>query len=209
MKLLIACVFATCCLFVIYSCKDNKEKNSTVPPLVKKDKPTDSLKGNTAKGPIVNIIDTIEIKRTVLCVKDSAASSIGMSIKLAKILNHLLPYAILKASSGVAGPPMVWYKSQKAPFFFEAGIPIDKIPTKISKGFFIKKTGGDSVLLAHFFGPNILSSIGYEALSETLKDRKKIRASATYEIYINNPFAQTATKADPYKMQTDIVMPYK
>ena len=197
---------AAALLFAAVSCKDKTSK-PIVPPLVKKEK------GDTShakqKGPVINVADTLEQKRTVLCVKDSASTSRGMSEKLNVIYNKKLPDAIKAAKVNAAGPPMAWYQTQKAPFFFEAGIPVDKAPAKPAKGMFIKKTGGDSVLIAHFFGPNDLSNVGYDALAEILKDKKRSKASSSYEIYISNPFLQTKEKRDPYRMQTDIVVPYK
>ena len=192
-----------------YSCKDSKEKLPPPPPLLKKETSTSTKADLPQKGPIINIIDTVEIKRIVLCFKDSAATSVGMSKKLSNIYNKKIPDLIKVAKLKIIGSPMAWYKTQKAPFFFEAGIPINKAPTKLPKGFSIKRTGGDSALIAHFFGPYVLSNTGYDAISDMLKDRKKRRAAPAYEIYVNNPFEVRTTKIDPYKQQTDIVMPYK
>lgn len=195
------------CLLV--SCKDTKEKKPLPPPLVKKEAGADKKTALPQKGPIINMVDTVEIKYTVLSVKDSAATSAGLSAKLSNIFNKKIPEAIKNAKIKTAGQPIVWYKSQKAPFFFEAGIPVDKAPAKLAKGFFIKKTKGDSAFVAHFYGPNVLSNIGYDAVAEMLKDRNKRKAAPAYEIYINNPFEVTTTKVDAYKQQTDIVLPYK
>ncbi len=191
------------------SCKDKKGEQPLPPPLVKKEPAKLTSKEVPLKGPIVNIIDTVETKRLVLCVKDSSSTSIGLSEKLSNILNKRIPNAISITKLKIVSQPIAWYKSQKPPFFFEVGIPIDKIPLKLPKGFIIKKTGGDSALVAHFFGPNILSSVGYDALGEMLKERKKQRAAPAYEIYMDNPFEIKKGKIDPYKQQTDIVLPYK
>ncbi len=191
------------------ACKDKSVKSPPPPPLVRKEKGDTSHKRQ--KGPIINVVDTVEQKFTVLSVKDSSSTSAGMSEKLNNIYNKKIPDAIKAAKIKAMGQPMAWYRSQKSAFFFEAGIPVDKAPAKLAKGMFIKKTGGDSVLTAHFFGPNELSTVGYDALSEMLKDRNKRKTSPAYEIYIDNPFAslQIKIKKDAYKMQTDIVMPYK
>ena len=194
---------------VFISCKDNKETPPPPPPLVKKEIVTNSKTEIVQKGPIINIIDTVEVKRIVFCVKDSSATSAGMSIKLSKIYNKKLPTAITAANLKIVGQPMAWYKSQKAPFFFEVGIPVDKAPAKMPKGFFIKKTGGDSALVAHFYGPNVLSNVGYDAVAEMLKERNRKKAAPAYEIYIDNPFEVKKGKIDAYKQQTDIVGPYK
>ena len=194
---------------VFLSCKDSKEKPPPPPPLVKKETVTNNKTEIPQKGPIINIVDTVEIKRIVLCFKDSSATSAGMSTKLNNIYNKKIPVAIAAAKLKRAGQPMAWYKSQKAPFFFEVGIPVDKVPVKMTKGFFIKKTGGDSALVAHFFGPNVMSNVGYDAIVEMLKERNRKKAAPAYEIYIDNPFEIKKGKTDPYKQQTDIVMPYK
>ena len=201
-------------LFIVFiygfsSCKDNKEKLPAPPPLIKKEISTNAKVDIPQKGPIINIIDTVEMKRLVLCVKDSAATSIGMSTKLNIIYNKKIPDAIKAGKLKIVGQPMAWYKTQKAPFFFEAGIPVDKMPAKMLKGFYLKKTGGDSAFVAHFFGPNVLSNVGYDAITDMLKERNKKKAAPAYEIYVNNPFELKAIKLDAYKQQTDIVMPYK
>ena len=190
-------------------CKDSKETPPPPQPLVKKETVLNDKVEIPEKGPIVNIIDTLEVKRIVLCVKDSSATSAGLSEKLNNIYNKKIPEAITAAKLKVTGPPMAWYKSQKAPFFFEVGVPIEKAPIKMPKGFFIKKTGGDSAIVAHFYGPNVMSSVGYDAVVEMLKERKRKKTAPAYEIYIDNPFEVKKGKIDAYKQQTDIVLPYK
>ncbi len=194
---------------VIASCKDNKEKMPTPPPLVKKETVTNNKVETPQKGPIINIVDTVEVKRIVLCVKDSSRTSAGLSAKLNNLFNKKIPEAITTAKLKRVGQPMAWYKSQKAPFFFEVGIPVAKEPAKMPKGFFIKKTGGDSALVAHFFGPNVMSNVGYDAVAEMLKERNRKKAAPAYEIYIDNPFEVKKGKVDAYKQQTDIVLPYR
>lgn len=193
--------------FLLFSCKNKKQISAPPPPLIKKERP--SADDKPQKGPIINVTDTVELKRAVLCIKDSAVTATGLSLKLNTIYNSKLPAAILAGKLKITGQPMAWFKSQKLPFFFEAGIPVDKIPVKFTKGTFIKKTGGDSAVVAHFFGPNDLTATGYDALNEILKDRKKKKAAPAYEIYVKNPFAVSKEITDPYKLQTDIVMPYK
>ena len=191
------------------TCKDSKEKTPAPPPLVKKETGISSKTEIPQKGPIVNIIDTVEVKRIVFCVKDSSATSAGMSIKLSNIYNKKITEAVAIAKLKIVGKPIAWYKSQKAPFFFEVGIPVEKAPVKMPKGFFIKKTGGDSALVAHFFGPNVMSNVGYDAVLEMLKERNRKKAAPAYEIYIDNPFEVKKGRIDAYKQQTDIVVPYK
>ncbi len=191
------------------ACKSKKEEKPLPLPVIKKEKDTGS-KAAAAKGPIINLLDTIEIKRIVICMKDSAATSAGIAIKLYNIYNKKITAFIKTNKLKITGAPMAWYKTQKAPYFFEAGLPVDKIPTKLTKGIFVKNTGGDSAIIAHFFGPYDLTNVGYEALTDFIKSNKKIRTAPAYEMYIRNPFdSSLKKKIDPYKMQTDIIFPYK
>lgn len=190
------------------SCKVKNEKERTTPITTKTntDKPPTVL---PTKAPIINIIDTVELKRLVLCIKDSAATNEILNDKLAAIFTKKLPDAILLGKLKIMGEPIVWYKLKKAPYFFQAGIPVDKAPVKMGKGMFITKTGGDSAFVAHFFGPNELMGVGYDALNEMMKEKNKKRTAASYEVYTDNKFLELNKKKDPYKLQTDIVMPYK
>ena len=55
-------------------CRDNKPKVTPGPVLYKKD--TAAVAGKVKmKAPIINIIDTVTLKQTILVVKDSASSS--------------------------------------------------------------------------------------------------------------------------------------
>ena len=54
-----------------------------------------------------------------------------------------------------------------------------------------------------------MTNVGYDAVTEMLKERNRKKAAPAYEIYIDNPFEVKKGKTDPYKQQTDIVMPYK
>lgn len=209
MKLYSYVVIYALAIIVVLSCKNKTEKLPPPTPLVKKESTNADSNAAPVKGPIVNIVDTVEIRRIVLCVKDSSATSVGLSEKLSNILNTKIPNAIAASKIKRNGQPIAWYKSQKSPFFFEIGIPVDKAPSKMPKGFFIKKTGGDSALVAHFYGPNMLSSVGYEALSEMLKERKRKKVAPAYEIYVDNPFEAKKEKVDAYKQQTDIIFPYR
>ena len=104
---------------------------------------------------------------------------------------------------------MAWYKREKAIYFFEAGIPVDKKPSKLPKGTFIKEIGIDSIVVAHFYGPSELIPTAYDALNEWLKDRKKKIKGAPYEIYVDDPLDADGKPNDPYKVRTDIVFTWK
>ncbi len=162
-----------------------------------------------AKPPIINITDTIAPKQTIICVKDSAASLERISLKLAKIYGVTLAEILKKNNAKAAGAPMAWYNSVKAPYFFEAGIPVSKVPAKLSKGVYIKEVSTDSAVVAHFYGPYTMLSQGYDAVKEWMKDTKKKSTAAPYEIYIGDPLDSTGNPIDPYKVRTDIVFPRK
>ena len=200
-------IFALTLVFAAeYSCSGKKDKPAPPPPVVKKER---SDTTGSKRGPVINVADTMERKMAVLCIKDSASTAARLSEKLNNIYNTKLPEAIKASKLKAAGQPMAWYTMRKNAFFFEAGIPVEKAPAKAIKGMFIKNTGGDSALVAHFFGPTDQSAVGYDALNEILKDRKKKKASPAYEVYVDNPFDLTAKKKDPYRMQMDIIVPYK
>jgi hypothetical protein len=159
------------------------------------------------KGPIINIQDTIEIKKIVLCLKDTAKTLESMQEKLNVIYNTKLAETIKLNKLNVTGAQVAWQSMQKNIYFFEAGIPVDKIPTKLGKGMYIKNTGTDSAIIAHFWVPVNLLKSAYDALAEMISDKKKAKSTSSYEIYVGNYYG--TVQNDPYKQQTDIVMPYK
>jgi effector-binding domain-containing protein len=106
------------------------------------------------------------------------------------------------------GAKMVWYKTNNAPFFFEAGIPINKKPGKLPRGIQVKNIGGDSAIIAHYYGPYSKTSLAYDAMAEWAKDKKKKKKGHPYEIYVTDPIGKDGKPIDPYKVQTDIVFPY-
>ena len=206
--LLIVCLLA----ITVSACKE-KTKAPVTPPttpfIIKKDSAVITKESGPVRPPIVNLIDTIALTYIVLYAKDSASSSERISSKLAIIFGTKLPDFIKKENLTVTGPPIAWYKTNTPPFFFEAGIPVNKKPAKLPKGFFVKTIGGDSAVIAHFYGPYALTSMGYDAISDYLADNKKKRSGVPYEIYVNEPIGKDGKMMDPYKVQTDIVFPYK
>lgn len=195
------------------ACKDKKPKVDPDNPqpaiVVRKDTAALKKEVQPSRSPIINIVDSIAPKYTVIYIKDSAATSERISQKLAKAYGIKLAEVIKKNKLKVTGPPIAWYKSSKAPFYFEAGIPVDKKPAKPGKGIFVKNIGGETALIAHFYGPYSSTFVGYEVLTEWLKDRKKTRSAMPYEIYVTDPMDKDGKMLDPYKVQTDIVFPYK
>lgn len=163
----------------------------------------------TKRAPVINIGDTVSVKRVVLTVKDSAATMERVTFKLGEIYGVKLAAVIQKNKLTITGPPMAWYKTQKAPYFFEAGLPVDKKPARPSKGVQIKETGTDSVVVAHFYGPYELLPQAYDVLKDLVKERKKSLKGIPYEIYVDDPVDNTGKLKDPYKVQTDVVFPLK
>ena len=177
-------------------------------PAVEKTKPTEAAVP-TNRPPIINITDTLSVKQLVLCIKDSAATYDRISLKLGQLYGVKLAAIIKKNNLKVTGQPMAWYKSRKAPYFFEAGIPVDKRPRKLSANAFIKEIGVDSVVVAHFYGGYDLLPQAYEALTDIIKDRKRTLKSKPYEIYVDDPMDKEGKLKDPYKVQTDVVFPWR
>jgi effector-binding domain-containing protein len=212
-------VFNTAILFtaiLLGSCGDDKKKDPPKPEKgrikteVKKEAETKSQ-----RPPIINIVDTTASKMTVIYSSDSAATFDRIGLKLGKIYGTKLQEYIKKNNLQTAGAPMAWYKKQpagsdgKAPFFFEAGIPVNKAGSKPVKGVQIRQLGACKALIVHFFGPFELLPQGYDAIKEWMKENKKTLAGPSYEIYITDPIDKNGKQVDPYKIQTDIVFPIK
>ena len=198
-----------CLLFILNACNDADKTPNSVTPVKKEKVKTTETPIHTERGPVINITDTLSIKRTLLILKDSAATLDGMTIKLQEIYAVKLPAFIKKNNLKITGAPVAWFKGQKAPYFFEAGLPINKKPIKLSNGIKLKEIGTDSVVIAHFFGPYNLIPQAYDALKEWVKDHKKKTTVAPYEVYIDDPIDASGKLKDPYKVQTDIVFSWK
>jgi effector-binding domain-containing protein len=165
---------------------------------------------STSQPPIINITDTLIKKQWVLYVKDSAASSNRINNKLVQIYKVILPGAAKTNNIKLESAPMAWYKNQDMPFFFEAGFvinekPLKKLPPKV----FVKSIGGDSAVVAHFYGPYEIVVMGYETLNEWMKTNNKKRAGQPYEVYVTDPFTISKDTKNPYRIRTDIYIPHK
>ena len=187
--------------------KSGEVKTDTVKPAAVTDKPV--KKAAIEKPAIINILDTIAPKRIVVYMKDSAKTFDRIGLKLGQIYGVKLADVLKKNGIKMTGAPMAWYKGPKAPYFFEAGIPVNKKPAKLPKGVFVKEMNSDSAVVAHFYGPYSILSQGYDALNEWLKDAKKSGNGAPYEIYVDDPVDKDGKPIDPYKVRTDIVFPHK
>lgn len=196
---------------LLTSCSNSDSKNAdnkkdTAKP-VRTNVITNKEKVNTEKPGIINILDTVSPKRIVVYMKDSAKTFERISMKLGAIYGVKLAEVLKKNNLKMAGAPMAWYKSQKAPYFFEAGVAINKKPAKLPKNVFVREMAADSVTMAHFYGPYNLLAQGYDAIKERMKDEKKTGTGAPYEIYIDDPVDATGKPKDPYRIRTDIVFP--
>lgn len=194
-----------------FSCggNDEKEKTTTPPVILRKDTATHKKSEDMPQAaPIINITDSVAPKANVIYIKDSASTSLRLSQKLAQIYGTKLQAVIKQNKLKTTGAPIAWYRSQKAPFFFEAGLPVDKKPAKLPKNVLFKTIGGDSALIAHFYGPYEQTTVAYDALKDWLKDRKKKLRLPAYEIYVTDPIDKNGKPVDPYRVQTDIIFPH-
>jgi len=205
-------VFLSAIIYCVFACnnapQDKKENTDTTD--IKKETPkTKEPEAETKRGPVINITDTLSIKRTVLTMKDSASTVERVGLKMGDIYGVKLAAIIKKHNLKVTGAPIAWFKGPKVPLFFEAGLPIDKKPSRLPKGVYIKEIGVDSIVVAHFYGPYDLLPQAYDALKDWLKDHKKTVKGAPYEIYVDSPVDEAGKSKDPYKVRTDIVYAWK
>lgn len=193
----------------LYACsgKDGKDKAEVEPPVVIYKKEKDSARQKQA--PIINIVDSVTPRLLVLYMKDSASSSRRIGEKLAVIYHKKLKAVMTENKLVQAGPRMAWYRSSSPPFYFEAGIPVNKKPGKLPKKIFTKNVGGDSAVIAHYYGPYDLTFYAYEALREWMKDNRKKTSSPPYEVYVTEPYDEEGKFIDPFKVRTDIVFPHR
>jgi effector-binding domain-containing protein len=161
------------------------------------------------RPPIVNIVDTLTTKMTIIYSSDSAAVFERIGLKLGNIYGAKLSGYIKKNNIRTTGAPMAWYKTQKAPYFFEAGIPVNKAGTKAVAGVQVRDIKAGKAVIAHFYGPFELLKQGYDAIKEWIKDNKRTANGAPYEIYLTDPIDKNGKPVDPYKVQTDIVFPIR
>lgn len=201
-------------LFINAGCNRGGDKEA--------DKPADSSKiadkketvqvepqPNYQRPPIINIVDTLNPKRTVIYCKDSAATFERIGPKLANIYGSKLAEYIKKNNLKTTGAPMAWYKKLKAPYFFEAGIPVNKKGNKAVAAVYTKEMAAGNAVIAHFYGPFELLPQGYDAIKDFIKENKKVATGAPYEIYITDPIDKDGKLVDPFKIRTDIIFPVK
>jgi effector-binding domain-containing protein len=201
--LLIPCI-------LISSCNNGKKEPAAAPKdtLIVPVKRTEKA-DQKERPPIINMVDTVAPKRIIIFAKDSARTYERIGLKLGKIYGGKLAETIKKNNLTMTGAPLAWYKTTKAPFFFEAGLQVNKRPAKLTGAVQVRELPAGNVVVAHFYGPYNLMPQGYEAIREWIKVNKKISAGAPFEIYITDPVGKDGKPLDPYKVQTDIVFPVK
>lgn len=210
--LLFSTLFFSAAFIISCDNNDKKDKANTLKDSTKSvTKKEDKKEADTRpqRPPIVNIVDTLEPKRTVAYCKDSAANFERIALKLGSIYGGKLAEYLKKNNLKMAGAPMAWYTKQKAPYFFEAGVPVSKAGVKAVAGVQIREMAAGKAVVAHFFGPFDMLPQGYDAIKEFIKDNKKTVAGPAYEIYLTDPIDKNGKPVDPYKIQTDIVFPIK
>jgi effector-binding domain-containing protein len=207
-----------CCTLVLamiffIACSNSADKNavpkkdSTSTAIKKAQPPSPEVK--SVRPPIVNIVDTVAPKRLICYFKDSAKTFERISLKLGKIYGVKLADYMKKNGLKASGAPMAWYKTQTPPYFFEAGMPINKTGKKSVPGVQVREIAAGKVIVAHFYGPYELLPQGYDAIKEFIKENKKIAAGIPYEMYVTDPIDKNGKPVDPYKVQTDIIFPIK
>ena len=100
----------------------------------------------------------------------------------------------------MAGAPAATYKSQQAPFDFEAWASVNAAPKKAEGRIQFKKIDGGKAVVAHFYGPYEINYKGYDKLMDYIKEKGLTLTGTYYEVYVNDP----TTVKDPYEIQTDI-----
>ncbi len=202
-------VFQIIVIASLFSCNQSEEKKGPESDIKKDTAVTRSPAIVAKRPPIINITDTLSAKYTVLYIKDSAANVERIGLKLAEIYGFKLAAVINKNNLKTNGQPMAWYNSTKAPYFFEAGIPINKKPAKLPGNIHVKEIAVDSVVVAHFYGPYEMLNEAYDALNDWMKDHKKKIAGKPYEIYVDDPMEKDGKMKDPYKVRTDVIFTWK
>lgn len=206
-------IFFAVVISLAASCSGNEQTETAEKqiPVINYKTAKDSARQEQA--PIINIVDTAAPEWNVIYMKDSAAGSNRIALKLASIYHQKLPDFAKKNKLNFTGPPMAWYTPAKkgSGFFFEAGMPVNKKPAKTTKKILFRSVGklGDSALIAHFYGPYELTYYAYEALKERLADLGKKPKGRIFEVYVGDPMDEEGKPIDPYKVRTDIVALYE
>ena len=91
--------FASLLLITVNACNNSNDKKTTTDikkDTIEKKAAIPEKRITPPKAPVINITDTVSIKQLVLCMKDSAANSERIGIKLAAIYGVKLGAVIKK-----------------------------------------------------------------------------------------------------------------
>ena len=152
-----------------------------------------------AKEPVIKIEETQAKPMIVLYTVEKAASSNEIGQKLGVAYGEMGAF-MKKNNLEMTGAPAATYKSEKAPFDFEAWATVNAAPKKGEGRIKFKKIEGGKAVVAHFFGPYEINYKGYEKLMSYIKEKGLTPLGNSYEVYVNDP----TTVKDPYEIQTDI-----
>ncbi|MEJ7736568.1 MAG: GyrI-like domain-containing protein [Chitinophagaceae bacterium] len=140
----------------------------------------------------------------VLSIMDTAKTMSDIGTNLAK--NYVEIGSIMKINNlSYAGMPLAWYYSQTEPYVIEAGIPVNKKPSKLNGRIKVKHVAGVNAVVVHFWGPYEMTSKAYPMIRKWLEQNNKTAAGVPYDVYVTDP----TTVKDPYQIQTDIFQPFK
>lgn len=107
----------------------------------------------------------------------------------------------------MAGAPMALYDDpQGGTYTFEAGIPVDKKPSKpLPANIMYREMDESAAAIAHFSGPYEKTGAAYPALQELMAEKGKSIAGKPMESYISDPMEAKT----PFDIKTDIYWPVK
>ncbi|MEI9957748.1 MAG: hypothetical protein WDM90_15935 [Ferruginibacter sp.] len=108
-------------LFILSACNNNDTKKPTAEDSIKPvrtnavvtEKKKETAVPATERPGIINITDTVQPKRIVIYMKDSAKTFERISLKLGAIYGAKLAEVLKKNGLKMAGAPMAWYKPKK------------------------------------------------------------------------------------------------
>jgi effector-binding domain-containing protein len=195
MKQTLCLAFAS---FLLFSCNNEEAKKTSTDSSTAK---TDS----SQQKPRFTLEETTTPNMLLMAVKDTANSTAEIGQKLGVAYGSIMQCAEKCKMGEMAGAPMAFYASQEPPFAFEAAVPYRVQCPHPEKGIYTIELKAGKAAVAHYFGPYEEMAPAYEALVKWLTDHKKVANGKPYEVYIGDPMIEK----DPYKVQTDIYMPFK
>ena len=201
-------------VILLPSCGNQDERmqqksNTLNANLIKKDSLSARLDPILQKAPILNLVDTTLSKWYVVYIKDSAALSTGISAKLKTIYEEKIPALLKEKNIKALSAGLAWFTTDAPPFYFEAGMWVEKSPGKLPKPFALRTIPAGKAILAHYYGPYGNTVIAYEVLNDWLKTNNKKKRGAPFEIYVTPAFDEKGNAIDPFKVRTDIIFPYQ